>query len=68
MDTCSSQEDQCRACEGVDLGLLPIRSELRFGGGAIAFRLHCKRPNWWWRFWQFAFFGFRWKQVEVTDT
>lgn len=38
------------------------QSELRMPGD-LAFQLPKPRPNWWWRLWQYLFFGFKWKDL-----
>lgn len=32
--------------------------------GALDINSYAPRPNIWWRFWQFVFFGFRWEKVK----
>jgi len=36
---------------------LLVAGELRFGFERCL-------PNWWWRFWQWVFFGFRWEKGD----
>lgn len=45
--------------------LPPNRSRLIIGGEiGVVFQLPIKRPNWWWRLWQWLFCGFKWENIE----
>lgn len=43
----------------------PIRSKLWITPkpGGLALHLHCQKPNWWVRMWQWLILGFVWEDV-----
>lgn len=41
------------------------RSQLTMNGDkSVIYQSPIKCPNWWWRLWQWLFFGFRWENIE----
>lgn len=43
----------------------PYRSELRPIGDGVVYSLARKRPNFWWRMWQYLLLGWKWKSLET---
>jgi len=42
------------------------KSELTMVPGLII-NFPDEMPNWWWRFWQRVFFGFKWRSLVTDD-
>ena len=48
--------------------VFPYRSLLWIGPGEACIRSTHDRPNWWFRLWQRAFFGFIWEDISEQNT
>lgn len=59
-DTMICNDGICVDCETT---LPAAKSEFTFGNDIIVLKWHKPRPNRWWRFWQYVFFGFKWKDL-----
>lgn len=40
----------------------PFQSELMINDN-LSFSMFTKKPNWWWRMWQYLLFGFKWRAL-----